>query len=106
MFATNMFVYGSTHDHERERTDPPQPSRTPRQARPDQAGNHRRRAAILREEGLSKVTMRRIATALDTGPASLYVYVSDTEDLHAQILDALLGPVTAAAPEPGRGATG
>jgi AcrR family transcriptional regulator len=46
---------------------------------------------ILREEGLDRVTMRRIAAALDTGPASLYVYISSTEDLHAQILDALLG---------------
>jgi AcrR family transcriptional regulator len=54
---------------------------------------------IMRDEGLSKVTMRRIAAALDTGPASLYVYVRDTEDLHAQILDALLGPV--ALPEAG-----
>lgn len=45
---------------------------------------------ILRTEGLGKVTMRRIAAALDTGPASLYVYIKDTEDLHAQILDALL----------------
>lgn len=50
---------------------------------------------IMRDEGLDKVTMRRIATALDTGPASLYVYVRNTEDLHAQILDALLAPVTA-----------
>lgn len=49
---------------------------------------------ILQEEGLSRVTMRRIAAALDTGPASLYVYVRDTEDLHAQILDALLGRMT------------
>ena len=49
---------------------------------------------ILRDGGLGKVTMRRIATALDTGPASLYVYVRDTEDLHAQILDSLLGSVT------------
>jgi len=48
---------------------------------------------ILAEEGLGKVTMRRIAAALDTGPASLYVYVRDTADLHAQILDALLGRV-------------
>lgn len=48
---------------------------------------------IMRDEGLNKVTMRRIAAALDTGPASLYVYVRDTEDLHAQILDALLDPV-------------
>jgi AcrR family transcriptional regulator len=46
---------------------------------------------ILDDEGLGKVTMRRIATALDTGPASLYVYVRNTEDLHAQILDALMG---------------
>jgi AcrR family transcriptional regulator len=50
--------------------------------------------AILREEGLARVTMRRIAAALDTGPASLYVYVQNTGDLHAQILDALLAPVT------------
>ncbi|QBD75138.1 TetR/AcrR family transcriptional regulator [Ktedonosporobacter rubrisoli] len=49
---------------------------------------------ILREEGLHKVTMRRIAEALDTGPASLYVYVRDTADLHVQILDALLAEVT------------
>lgn len=45
---------------------------------------------LFYEEGLEKVTMRRIAGVLDTGPASLYVYVRDTEDLHAQILDALL----------------
>ncbi len=54
---------------------------------------------ILREEGLAKVTMRRIAAALDTGPASLYVYVRNTEDLHAQILDALLGSLRKKAPK-------
>jgi AcrR family transcriptional regulator len=48
---------------------------------------------ILRDEGLAKVTMRRIATVLDTGPASLYVYVRDTEDLHAQLLDELLADI-------------
>jgi len=57
--------------------------------------------AILRDEGLHKVTMRRIAAALDTGAASLYVYVQNTEDLHAQILDALLSAVTAAPPASG-----
>jgi AcrR family transcriptional regulator len=56
---------------------------------------------ILRDEGLNRVTMRRIAEALDTGPASLYVYVRNTEDLHAQILDALLGPVSASSPTAG-----
>lgn len=45
---------------------------------------------LLRAEGLHRVTMRRIAAVLDTGPASLYVYVRDTADLHAQVLDALL----------------
>jgi AcrR family transcriptional regulator len=57
--------------------------------------------AILNAEGLAKVTMRRIATELDTGHASLYVYVRDAEDLHAQILDALLAPVVVAEPPPG-----
>ena len=56
---------------------------------------------ILRGEGLRRVTMRRIAAVLETGPASLYVYVRNTEDLHAQILDALLAPVTATQPSGG-----
>lgn len=50
---------------------------------------------ILRTEGLGKVTMRRIAEKLDTGAASLYVYLRNTEDLHAQILDALLASALA-----------
>lgn len=54
---------------------------------------------ILNEEGLEKVTMRAIASRLDTGPASLYVYVRNTEDLHAQLLDALISGVPEAAAE-------
>jgi AcrR family transcriptional regulator len=49
--------------------------------------------AVLRAEGAEKVTMRRLATELDTGPASLYVYVRDTEELHAAVLDELLAGV-------------
>ncbi|MFI6656577.1 TetR/AcrR family transcriptional regulator [Streptomyces sp. NPDC050523] len=49
--------------------------------------------AILRAEGLQKVTMRRLAQELDTGPASLYVYVRNTAELHAAVLDELLGTV-------------
>ncbi len=56
--------------------------------------------AILESEALGTVTMRRIAASLDTGPASLYVYVRNTEDLHVQILDALLGRM---APVPSTG---
>lgn len=74
---------------QRRRERPAQPALT-RQSIIDVA------LAILRAEGLGKVTMRRIAAALDTGPASLYVYIRSTEDLHAQLLDALLG--SAAAP--------
>ncbi|MEU1873951.1 AcrR family transcriptional regulator [Streptomyces ambofaciens] len=48
---------------------------------------------IMRAEGLDKVTMRRLAQELDTGPASLYVYVANTAELHAAVLDALLGEV-------------
>jgi AcrR family transcriptional regulator len=49
--------------------------------------------AVMRAEGMDKVTMRRLAKELDTGPASLYVYVEDTEELHAAMLDELLGEV-------------
>ena len=48
---------------------------------------------ILQAEGLERVTMRRLAEKLDTGPASLYVYVRNTDELHAAILDELLGSV-------------
>src|SRR6185437_6867831 len=68
------------------------PSRRERPAKPALTRDGIVAAAlgILREEGLGKVTMRRVAQELDTGHASLYVYVRDTGDLHAQVLDALL----------------
>ena len=37
------------------------------------------------------VTMRRLADALDTGPASLYVYYANVDELYADVLDELLG---------------
>ncbi|MER6124748.1 TetR/AcrR family transcriptional regulator [Streptomyces sp. NPDC001795] len=48
---------------------------------------------LMRAEGLERVTMRRLAQELDTGPASLYVYVRNTAELHAAVLDRLLGEV-------------
>lgn len=48
---------------------------------------------LLRAEGMQRVTMRRLAQELDTGPASLYVYVRNTAELHAAVLDELLGEV-------------
>jgi AcrR family transcriptional regulator len=45
---------------------------------------------LMVSEGLERVTMRRLAEELDTGPASLYVYVRDAAELHGAILDRLL----------------
>lgn len=58
---------------------------------------------IMRAEGLQKVTMRRLAQELDTGPASLYVYVRNTAELHAAILDERLGTVELSPGGPGAG---
>ncbi|GAB3577493.1 TetR/AcrR family transcriptional regulator C-terminal domain-containing protein [Amycolatopsis endophytica] len=48
---------------------------------------------LMDTDGLQRVTMRRLAQELDTGPASLYVYVRNTAELHAAVLDELLGAV-------------
>ncbi|MGF6888083.1 AcrR family transcriptional regulator [Nocardia sp. GAS34] len=48
---------------------------------------------VMHAEGLDKVTMRRLATELDTGAASLYVYVRDAAELRAAVLDELLADV-------------
>lgn len=70
-------------------------SRRERPAKPalTRAGIVAAAVAVLRAEGLEKVTMRRVAAELDTGPASLYVYVASAAELHAAVLDELLGDV-------------
>ncbi|HEY2224023.1 TetR/AcrR family transcriptional regulator [Actinomycetospora sp.] len=52
---------------------------------------------LVRDLGTERVTMRRLAQELDTGPASLYVYVRDTAELHAAVLDVFLAEVDLAA---------
>jgi AcrR family transcriptional regulator len=81
----------------------PAASRRERPAKPalTRAGIVAAAVAVMRAEGLDRVTMRRLAAELDTGPASLYVYVRNTAELHAAMLEELLGqvdlsPVTAA----------
>jgi AcrR family transcriptional regulator len=49
--------------------------------------------AVLDAEGLSAVTMRRVAQALDTGPASLYVYVANRDELLELVYDRVLGEI-------------
>lgn len=51
---------------------------------------------ILDRDGLDALTMRRVAQELDTGPASLYVYVRNRDDLMVAMLDEALGQVTVA----------
>lgn len=58
--------------------------------------------AILRSEGLEAVTMRRVAAALDTGAASLYVYVSGREGLLKGMQDRIIATVELEVPDPSR----
>jgi AcrR family transcriptional regulator len=57
---------------------------------------------ILRAEGLDAVTMRRVAAELDTGPASLYVYIGGRDELRAAMLDRVSQSVPLEQPDPGR----
>ncbi|MEU5383483.1 TetR/AcrR family transcriptional regulator [Kitasatospora cineracea] len=89
-----------------DRTAAPAPrSRRERPAKPalTQAGIVAAAVRLMASEGLPRVTMRRLAQELDTGPASLYVYVANTAELHAAILEHHLGTVDlTAAADPGR----
>jgi AcrR family transcriptional regulator len=58
--------------------------------------------AILQSEGLAAVTMRRVAATLDTGAASLYVYVAGREGLLRAMQDRVFAAVELDAPDPAR----
>ena len=49
--------------------------------------------AQLLKNGLEGMSLRKVAMALQTGPASLYAYVEDLEELHVLVLDRALGSV-------------
>jgi AcrR family transcriptional regulator len=57
---------------------------------------------ILKTEGLEAVTMRRVASALETGPASLYVYVAGREGLLQAMQDRITATVELEPPDPER----
>ncbi len=50
---------------------------------------------LVRQEGLEAVTLRKVAQRLETGPASLYVYVTNREELLERMLDRALSEVPA-----------
>lgn len=68
------------------------PSRRERPAKPalTRDGIIDAAVAVLERDGFEKLTMRRLAHDLDTGPASLYVYVRSTTEIHALVIDRLL----------------
>ena len=48
---------------------------------------------LLEHQGAHAITLRRLAAELDTGPASLYGHVGTMQELHALVLDRVLGAV-------------
>lgn len=86
---------------------PQQSHSTSRRDRPAKAALSREAIVAvtlgLLNDGADRITMRRVAAELDTGPASLYVYFRDTEELHTAVLEELLGtsPLLETAATPG-----
>jgi len=58
--------------------------------------------AIARTDGLAAVTMRRVAAELDTGAASLYVYVRNRDELLRAMLDRVAAGIPHVEPDPKR----
>jgi AcrR family transcriptional regulator len=58
--------------------------------------------AIVREEGIDALTMRRLAQSLDTGPASLYVYVANRDELWNLVFDEAIGSIETEPTDPAR----
>ena len=57
---------------------------------------------LCRAEGLDAVTMRRVAAELDTGAASLYVYVRNREELVGAMGDRVAASIELEPPDPAR----
>jgi AcrR family transcriptional regulator len=86
-------------------SSPPAPrSRRERPAKPPLSREAIVAAAleIARTEGIEALSMRRVAQALDTGAASLYVYVADRDELHELVFDAAIGTIEIEPTDPAR----
>jgi AcrR family transcriptional regulator len=55
---------------------------------------------IVEREGYAALTMRRVASALGTGPASLYAHVVNKEDLDDLLIGRLCGGIDLPEPDP------
>ena len=58
--------------------------------------------AIVERDGYETLTMRRVAAALETGPASLYAHVRNKDELDGLLVSALSRELTLPAPDPTR----
>jgi len=56
--------------------------------------------AIVANEGYQALTMRRVATALETGPSSLYAHVVNKEDLDELLIGRLCAAIDLPEPDP------
>jgi AcrR family transcriptional regulator len=57
---------------------------------------------VLDREGLSAMSMRRVAQELGTGPSSLYAHVTNLGELEDLIFDRVLGELELPVPDPAR----
>ncbi|MEU4692367.1 TetR/AcrR family transcriptional regulator [Actinoplanes sp. NPDC023714] len=57
---------------------------------------------IVEREGYEALTMRRLATALETGPSSLYAHVVNKEDLDELLIGRLCAAIELPEPHPDR----
>jgi AcrR family transcriptional regulator len=57
---------------------------------------------IVAAEGYAALTMRRLATALETGPSSLYAHVVNKEDLDELLIGRLCAEIELPEPDPAR----
>ena len=55
---------------------------------------------IVEKEGYQALTMRRVATALETGPSSLYAHVVNKEDLDELLIGRLCAEIDLPEPDP------
>lgn len=57
---------------------------------------------VLRAEGMDAVSMRRVASELGTGPASLYAHVAGKDELLDLLYDEVVGTIPLFEPDPTR----
>jgi AcrR family transcriptional regulator len=86
MFVTIAFVPAQNGDPVSGRDRPAKPPLT-------REGIIAAAVRLLQAGGLERMTLRRLAQELDTGPASLYAYFGNMAELHGAVLDQLLADV-------------